>query len=150
MATLKVGEIWRDARYYLRDDGQFMAKYLLVLAKADKGDDVICAAFTSQPNGLTVSPACNHGPPRAGYFVGIPPPPFTKQTWVDFSSVNTEDELDVARRVTSGRYTKTSASLTPALFCAVLRCLCQCGLDDLTQRQRLWVQNTIATLNCPP
>jgi hypothetical protein len=41
---------------------------------ADNGTsaDVISAVFTSKPNGLREHPPCDHGPPRAGYFVGTP------------------------------------------------------------------------------
>ena len=97
-------------------------------------------------HGLTEDPACSLGPPRAGYFVGIPGGVLTKSTWVDFSSVTTLDSGDLAAHVHSGRKTLTSLALSTKTFCAVLRCVLQC--EDITLRESRWIADAVANLNC--
>jgi len=145
---LQTGQIWLDSRYYLNEEtGEYMPKYLLILADRLDCADVISAVFTSKPNGLREHPACDHGPPRAGYFVGTPGAPLSLPTWVDFSSVRTHDELDVDSHVKGGRYKVVGQTLGNGVFCGLLRCICQS--DDLTNRQRSWIQDIIAKLGCP-
>lgn len=141
------GQIWRDECYYLdRQTGECKRKYVLVLA-LDGSGDAITAVFTSKPNGLTETPSCSLGPPRAGYFVGTPGGVFSLPTWVDFSSIATLDAVDLATHVASGRTYKQTQTLPAALFCTVLRCALQS--EDITGRQARWIGDTAAQLNCP-
>lgn len=146
--VVTVGQIWRDDCYYLdRDSGECKRKYVLVLATNPNTGDVLTAVFTSKPNGLTETPACSLGPPRAGYFVGVPGGILTMPTWVDFSSVDTLDTHDLGLHVRSGRKSLTAQLLPNNICCAVLRCASQS--EDITNRQLRWIDDTIATLHCP-
>lgn len=148
MAAIAVapGQIWQDDCYYLdRQTGGCKRKYVLILA-ADAGD-ALTAVFTSKPNGLTEKPACNLGPPRAGFFVGVPGGVFGQPTWVDFNSLEMLDAADLALHVATGRTHMLTQTLNTAMLCAVLRCLLQS--DDITQRQARWLGDTAAVLNCP-
>ncbi|MDD5176659.1 MAG: hypothetical protein PHQ05_09585 [Sterolibacterium sp.] len=140
------GQIWQDDCYYLdRLTGECKRKYVLVLA-VDGSGDAVTAVFTSKPHGLTETPACSLGPPRAGYFVGVPGGVFNQPTWVDFSSLDTLDGFDLATHVSSGRTRLLSQTLPAEIFCGVLRCVLQS--EDITARQARWIGDTAAKLNC--
>lgn len=142
------GQIWRDDCYYLdRNTGACQRKYVLVLALDPRSGDLVTVVFTSKPNGLVEQPACNLGPPRAGYFVGAPGGVLTLPTWVDFSSLQDLDASDLAKLQRGGRMSLLPQPLSEPLFCAALRCVLQC--DDLTGRQARLVGNVAAALRCP-
>ncbi len=152
MATAKVaaepGQIWRDDCYYLElTTGECRRKYLLVLAVDPRSGDPVTAVFTSKSNGLMEKPACNQGPPRAGYFVGTPGGVLTQPTWVDFNSLQDLDLADLRKLQDSGRMNLMLQTLSPPLFCAVLRCVLQC--EDLTGRQGRLIGDVAAVLRCP-
>lgn len=140
------GQIWRDDCYYLDlRTGECKRKYVLILA-ADAGGDAVTAVFTSKPHGLTETPACSLGPPRAGYFVGVPGGTFSQPTWIDFNSIEMLDSADLALHVSTGRTRLLVQTLDVPIFCAVLRCLLQS--DDITARQARWIGDTAAHLAC--
>ena len=101
---------------------------------------------TSKSNGLTETPPCSLGPPRAGHYVGVPGGVMTLPTWVDFSSIDTLDNYDLAIHVSSGRKSIVTQTLPPEILCAVLRCVLQS--DDITRRQARWIGDAVAVLNC--
>ncbi len=141
------GQIWRDDCYYLdRKTGECQRKYLLVLAVDPRSGDLVTAVFTSKSHGLVEKPACNLGPPRAGYFVGVPGGALTLPTWVDFNSLQDLDAADLGKLQRSGRLSPLPQALPVPLFCAVLRCVLQC--DDLTGRQARLVGDVAAALGC--
>lgn len=147
MPRAVAGQIWRDNCYYLnRATGECERKYVLVLAVDAAAGDAVTAVFTSKPNGLTEKPPCSSGPPRAGYFVGLPGGVMQKPTWVDFSSLEMLDDSDLQRNLRSGRMSLLPQTLTPTLFCAVLRCALRS--DDITRRQARLVADTAAALGC--
>lgn len=149
MAFFQPNTLWRDAGYYLNaETGEFMPKFVLVLAVSGDADDAIGAVFTSKANGLREDPACDPGPPRAGYFIGTPggedlPVP----TWIDFSSVRDYEAYKFRSHIASGRVTPHGYALPPPAFCSVLRCLSRS--EDLNKRQHRWLGDTIQTLACP-
>lgn len=148
VATAVAGQIWRDDCYYFDPDtGKCMRKYVLVLAVEANSGDCVTAVFTSKSHGLTENPACSLGPPRAGYFVGVPGDALTQPTWVDFSSVETLDSSDLAAHARAGRKTLTPLVLSNKVFCSVLRCALQC--EDITLRESRWIGDTVAALGCP-
>lgn len=148
MGYFQPNTLWRDGQYYLdAASGEYMPKYVLILATSLNGDDALSAVLTSKSNGLRRDPPCDHGPPRAGYFIGVPGGGLTLPTWVDFSSVDDQDSFAFERRVVAGRVSKAALTLPPPLFCQVLRCLTQS--DDLVKRQHAWLAQTIQSLNCP-
>lgn len=138
------GQIWRDDCYYLNHDTkQCMRKYFVVLA-VDDSKNIYTAVFTSKPNGLVQDPPCNPGPPRGGYFVGVPGGVLNLPTWVDFSSLHTLDGFDLSLHVRQGRTARLAQSLDVGLLRRVLRCVL--GSDDITARQARWIGNTVAAL----
>lgn len=140
------GQIWQDDCYYLnRNTGQCERKYVLILALDQHGDS-LTVVFTSRPNGLTENPACSLGPPREGYFVGVPGGVFYKPTWVDFSSLEMLDASDLALHVAAGRTHLLAQVVDAHLLCDILRCLLQS--EDITSRQARWLGDTVAALNC--
>ena len=56
------GEIYRHDRFYRNEQGEWEAKYLVVLAFT-AGRDVICRTLTSRRNGRPEAPPCYHGSP---------------------------------------------------------------------------------------
>lgn len=147
MPGAAAGQIWQDNCYYFdHDTGKCMRKYVIVLAVEPKSGDCVTAVFTSKSHGLTEDPACSLGPPRAGYYVGVPGDALTKPTWVDFSSVTTLDSGDFAAHVRTGRKNLTSLAMPAKTFCAVLRCVLQC--EDITLRESRWIGDTASSLNC--
>lgn len=146
-APPRPAQIWRDDCYYLdRSSGQGKPKYLLIIALHADGD-VVTAVFTSKSHGLLESPACSHGPPRAGYFVGTPGGVLTKPTWVDFSSLQDVDSHDFRRWQGQQRVSLLPRALSATLFCGVLRCLQ--GHQDTTGRQQRLIGDLIGAVGCP-
>ena len=149
MAFFKANTLWCDSRSYLDDEtGEFKPKYVLILAVGLGAEDAISAVLTSRSNGLREAPACYPGPPRAGYYLGVPGAGLGKPTWVDFSSVSDEDAFDFKRKMASGRITQEQLVLPTQTFCGVLRCLSRS--EDINKRQHKWLAETLATLGCPP
>lgn len=147
-AAAQPGQIWRDDCYYLdRKTGECQRKYLLALVVDPRSGDVVTAAFTSKPNGLVEQPACNLGPPRAGYFVSAPGGVLTLPSWVDFNSLQDLDAGDLTKLQRSGRMSLLTQTLPVPLLCAVLRCVLQS--DDLTGRQARLIGDVAAVLRCP-
>lgn len=145
--AVSAGKIWRDDCYYLDlKTGECKRKYVLILAVESNTCDAVTAVFTSKPNGLTEAPPCSLGPPRAGHYVGMPGGVMPKPTWVDFSSIETLDNYDLAAHVSKNRKSLVAQTLPPEIFCAVLRCLLQS--EDLSMRQARWIGDTVAALNC--
>ncbi len=142
------GQIWQDDCYYLDTvTGKCMRKYVLVLAVEPKSGDCVTAVFTSKSHGLKENPPCSLGPPRAGYFVGVPGGALTQPTWVDFSSVTTLDSYDLALHERSGRKKLLGFFLPQQVFCAALRCALQS--EDVALREARWMADTAANLGCP-
>lgn len=70
MAYFKANTLWCDSQYYLdQHTGEYKRKYMLILAIGPNGDDALAAVLTSKANGLREDPACDPGPPRAGYYI---------------------------------------------------------------------------------
>lgn len=147
MAFFQPNTLWCDSRYYLDEaTGEYKRKYVLILATSPSGDDALSAVLTSKANGLREEPACDPGPPRAGYCIGVPGSGLIKPTWVDFSSVKDEDDFEFKRLVTNGRITPHTLVLTTDIFHGVLRCLSRS--DDINSRQHRWLAGTMASLGC--
>jgi hypothetical protein len=148
MAYFKANTLWCDSQYYLdQHTGEYKRKYMLILAIGPNGDDALAAVLTSKANGLREDPACDPGPPRAGYYIGIPGSGLTKQTWIDFSSVSDEDAFEFKKQVSNGRITPETLVLPASTFCGVLRCLSRS--EDINNRQHKWLAATIDSHGCP-
>ncbi|MBB5202838.1 hypothetical protein HNQ51_000131 [Inhella inkyongensis] len=147
MGFFKANTLWRDARYYLdRDTGEYKSKYVLILAVSPDCDDSLSAVLTSKANGLREEPACDPGPPRAGYYLGVPGAGLYKPTWVDFSSAADQDAFAFKKMIAVGRISPEALVLPAAVFCDILRCLSHS--EDINTRQHKWLAATIAALGC--
>jgi hypothetical protein len=146
--TAAPGQIWQDDCYYLnRQTGGCERKYVLVLAVDENCGDAVTAVFTSKSHGLTEEPACSSGPPRSGYFVGVPGGVMAQPTWVDFSSLDMLDAFDLRKQAQAGRKTLLSQTLPRLTFCSILRCVLHS--DDITGRQARLIGNVAAHRQCP-
>ena len=140
-------QIWQDDCYYYDSvTGRCMRKYVLVLAVDMASGDSVTAALTSTPNGLRVDPPCSQGNPRSGYYVGVLGGRLLEETWVDFNSLRTLDDADLARHIDQRRKSLLDIRPSRAVFCGVLRCLL--GFDDLERRHARLVGDLAAALNC--
>ena len=147
MGFFKTNTLWCDSRYYLDPNTrEFKRKYVLILALSPSGDEALSAVLTSKANGLREVPACDPGPPRAGYYLGVPGMGLHKPTWVDFSSVSVEDDREFKKMVANGSITPEVLVLPAAVFCGVLRCLSKS--EDISNRQHKWLAGTISDLGC--
>jgi hypothetical protein len=147
VAFFQANTLWCDSRYYLDEKaGVYKRKYVLVLATSVSGGDALSAVLTSKANGLREEPACDPGPPRAGYYVGVPGGNLIKPTWVDFSSVKDEDDFKFKKLIDNGRITPIALVFPGDVFCGILRCLTRS--EDINKRQHSWLAATIASLGC--
>lgn len=142
------GQIWRDDCYYRDHMGECQPHFVLILAVCQQHNDAVTVTFTSKPNGLTVTPPCSSGPPRAGYFVGMPGGKLHKESWADLQSIDILDHRDFCLHVGQKRKSLEDLQLPPDVFCAVLRCALKIQ-DDITKRQRRLLADLAANLRCP-
>jgi hypothetical protein len=148
MAYFRPNTLWCDSQYYFDPKtGKYYLKYVLILATSPDGTAALSAVLTSKSNGLREAPACDPGPPRAGYYLGVPGSGLTKPTWVDFSSFDNQDDFAFKKSISDNRITSHGLVLSSATFCGILRCLSKS--DDLTKRQHKWLADTIGSLGCP-
>ncbi len=148
MAFFHANTLWCDSRHYLDEEtGEYKRKYVLILATSPSGDEALSAVLTSKSNGLREEPACDPGPPRAGYFVGVPGGGLMKLTWVDFSGVKDQDDFEFKKLLKNGRITPMDLVLPVDVFCGVLRCLSKS--EDINNRQHRWLAATIMSQGCP-
>jgi hypothetical protein len=140
-----VGEIWLDTKYYY-DGVSYFPKYVIVLA-VDPSGDAIVVRLTTKSNGLPENPACHHGVPRCGYFVGVPgAAPLHRKTWVAFDDFFDLEARFIHASIQNARYVLTGTTLHPGVYCGLLRCAIQS--DDISKKQRNWVYTTIAACGC--
>ena len=135
------GEIWLDTDFLGDKTKQ---KYLLVLAVSQ--GDVTYRCLTSQQHGRPEDPACYHGNPYQGFYLGILGGPLIKKSWLDLSL--TED-LDA---VAFGRMEKANQLvyimlLDDALLCPALRCTANAPYTDRVQARR--IADVVQARGCP-
>ena len=140
----RVGEIYRDSEFYLdQHSGELKSKFLLVLA-APKNGDIVARLLTSRYAGLRPQdPACFHGDPYPGFFLGVLGGQLTRMTWLDLRSLSDLDRWDFARRQEESRLCKItnlpSNQLRPALECAA-------SADDTTRAQERASRDALASI----
>lgn len=139
---MQPGDIYRHAAFYVDAAGEIKSKYLLVLA-VPPGADVIARLITSRPHGRPEIPACYHGLPYGGYFLGIPGDPLTRKSWVDLRYLDDLDPADAHANQTRGTLSRVAA-LQTNILCAVIECVA--GADDTTRRQEKCLRDTLAAL----
>ncbi len=140
----QLGQVYRDSAFYLdAESGELKSKYFLVLAAPVKSDIVI-RLLTSRYEGLRPEmPACFHGDPYPGYFLGILGHPLSRKSWLDLRKTSDLDPWDFARHLSDGRIQSicslANSQLKPALDCAA-------NADDTTKLQERWIRDVLSGL----
>jgi len=133
------------AKHFYADvaNGQLLPKFLLVLARAKRSNDVVWRLLTSRCHGRPEAPACYHGDPYPGFFMDIinPEAGLGKKTWLDLRAMDDGDAYQVHADLDSGglRYICTidAAQLRLASLCAA-------GADDTTTEQEASIRDQLA------
>jgi len=139
------GEIYRHDRFYQNEQGEWQAKYLVLLAFTP-GRDAIYRLLTSEPHGRPERPPCYHGDPYPGFFLGMPGAPLTRPTWVDLRAADDYDSRDFDADA-ANRTLSLIIKLPPPVLCAVLSCAV--NAEDTTRAQHQALLDQKARLNCP-
>jgi hypothetical protein len=136
---MESGDIYRHDRFYCNPaTGEIRAKYLILLAPTRSGDWV-ARLLTSRQNMRPRDPPCFHGDPYPGYFLGVPGPPLTLETWVDLRKMNDVDSTD-ARSLLHQGILRQIGRLSGAQLSEVIKCAAGALDTTLGQERALRVQ----------
>lgn len=142
------GDVWSHSSFYRAPEtGELLRKFLLVLAVHADGD-VVYRLLTSRQHGRPTSPACFHGTPYPGFFLGVPMVGglIGSATWLDLREMEDDfDDIEFQQLIADGTLTLVHRILGP-LFCSALSCAA--NAQDTTRRQRNAILDTRQTLNC--
>jgi len=138
------GQIYRHTKWYQDSDGTWKSKYLLVLAKTRSGD-IIFRLLTSQQNARPTAPACFHGDPYPGFYLGVLGGPLIKQSWLELCRRQDFDDLDFCTFIGSGVICLITTLAAP-LLCNALECAA--AADDTTNEQTRRMLDQRALLGC--
>jgi len=137
------GDIYRHDRFYRdREFGELLAKYIVFLAPTRSGDWV-ARLLTSRENMRPRIPPCFHGDPYPGYFLGVPGPPLTFDTWVDLRVFGDLDAADVRELVARG-VMRCVRRLPGATLAEMIDCTA--GAVDTTVEQERALRDRLAGL----
>ncbi len=137
------GDIYRHDRFYRDPEfGELLAKYIVFLAPTRSGDWV-ARLLTSRGNLRPRIPPCFHGDPYPGYFLGVPGPPLTFDTWVDLRALGDLDAADVRALVARG-IMSTVGQLPRTMLTEVIDCTA--GALDTTIEQERALRDQLARL----
>jgi hypothetical protein len=139
------GEFYRHDRFYRNEQGEWQAKYLVLLAFTP-GRDVIYRLLTSEPHGRPERPPCYHGDPYPGYFLGVPGAPLTRPTWVDLRAADDYDSRDFDADTANGTLSLIM-NLPLLVLCPMLTCAA--NAEDTTRAQHQALLDQKARLDCP-
>ena len=143
-ARLKPGSILLANDFYVDvATGQLLPKYLLILAHARRSGDIVWRLLTSRAHGRPETPACYHGDPYPGFYLGVilPEEGLDKKTWLDLRPLDDGDLVDVRADLASGKLRYIcelgGALLRPA-------CLCVAAADDTSTEQEASIRDHLA------
>jgi hypothetical protein len=137
------GDIHRHDRFYRDPEfGELLPKYIVFLAPTRSGDWV-ARLLTSRENVRQRVPACFHGDPYPGYFLGVPGPPLTFDTWVDLRAFSDLDAGDVRALLARG-VMRRIGRLPGATLAEVIDCTA--GAADTTKEQERALRDELARL----
>lgn len=139
---MQSGDIFRDAAFYVASTGELKAKYILVLA-APAGRDLVVRLLTSKPHGRPEDPACFHGNPYAGFYLGVPGGALTRKTWVDLRGHDDLDAISCRGRQERGLMNRVMR-LEAEMLVRVLECVA--GADDTTREQESLLRDVLAAM----
>ncbi len=138
------GGIFRHERFYLdRATGVLHRKYLLILA-APPDRDLVVRTLTSRAHGRRENPACFHGDPYPGFYLGVPGGALSLKTWVDLRA---QDDLDVDEfhRLQRQGVVEWELDLDETALKAALDCVA--GAQDTTRQQEQMIRDVLARLD---
>jgi len=143
-----VGDVWSHKDFYVDSaTGEFLTKYLLVLAVRPDGD-IVYRLLTSREYNRTKAPTCHHEGDRPGFYLSIPQPTglLNKETWLDLRE---EEDFDAkkfsdfaAASILQQVHMISIEQLCPALRCAAYA-------QDTTRSQKNHIMAARAALSCP-
>lgn len=137
------GDIYRHERFYRdSDSGELLPKYILFLAPTASGDWV-ARLLTSREAMRPRNPACYHGDPYPGFYLGVPGLPLTHDTWIDLRKLDDFDPVDVRASIGTGVMRFVGRLATEALIGALD---CTAGALDTTIRQERALRDQLALL----
>jgi len=135
------GTVLRHAHAY-RDTstGELNPKYLLVLARVKRSHDLVWRLLTSRPHGRPERPACYHGFPYPGFYLGVlaPEKGLGTKSWLDLRFFPDGDVEEIKRDITTGVLSVTCKISSPLLRDAAL---CVASADDTTARQETSIRD---------
>jgi hypothetical protein len=140
----RIGYVYQDARFYAdAESGELKRKFLMVLA-AEPGRDIVARLLTSRYASLRPrEPACFHGDPYPGFFLGVPGGPLNRETWLDLRAMDDLDAWDFERHLSEGRITDVGPIAVGLLMSALA---CAASADDTTRSQENRIRNALAQL----
>lgn len=140
----RIGHVYQDARFYAdAESGELKRKFLLVLA-AESGHDIVARLLTSRYVNLRPrEPACFHGDPYPGFFLGVPGGPLNRETWLDLRGMDDLDAWAFERHLSEGRITEVGPIAVGLLRKALA---CAASADDTTRSQENRIRNALAQL----
>ena len=140
----RIGHVYRDSAFYVElQTGELRPKYFLVLAAPERGD-IVVRLLTSRYAGVRPdNPACFHGDPYPGFFLGVLGGELGARSWLDLRALDDLDRWDFDRLEHAGRLREVmslpSFKLRSALQCAA-------GADDTTRQQERLIRDALASV----
>lgn len=143
-AAVRPGQIYWHARYYRGPDGNWLPKFMVVLATT-AGGDMVLRLLTSRGQGRPTDPRCFHGNPYPGYYLGNLGGALTAESWLDLRKQDDYDGTDFVKQLKDGTIslvmTLSNDRLCPALDCTA-------GADDTSVQQERLIRDQRALLGC--
>lgn len=132
------GEICRHDRFYVdADTGELKRKYFVVLAI--DGRDLVTGLLTSKAR--PESPACYHGDPYPGFFMGVLGQGLNLKSWLDLRAL-VDLDIKEARRAIEDGYVGMIGTVPASLFVDAMACAAAAA--DTTRRQETAIRNQLA------
>lgn len=140
----RIGHIFRDAAFYLEPStGELKSKYFLVLAAPALSDIVIRLLTSRYADVRPQDPACFHGDPYPGFYLGVLGGALNSRSWLDLRPTEDLDRWDFARCEETGRLSESIALPSP-LFRSALECTA--SADDTTRAQERLIRDSLAAI----
>lgn len=141
--ALHSGEIYRHEAFYLNaETGELEPKYVLLLATLSSGD-LVARLLTSRQHGRPENPACFHGNPYSGFYLGVLGDPLSTKSWVDLRHLEDFDGVEFQRRMKTKRMCLVT-TLSREMLVRVLECAA--GADDTSRLQEHAMRDELSRL----
>jgi len=127
------GNILAHDAYYI-EGTVFKRKYLLVLAIHAHGD-MLYRLLTSRQHGRPKSPACYHGHPYPGFYLGVPGGVLKKESWLDLREHEDMDRMEYEKLKNEG-ILKAVGTIPLSQLLSVIDC-CSFAEETTPRQQRV-------------